>query len=72
MLATFGLVAWVVPMFTAFPPQGRAYVDLGEYTSAFGASRWFGWEFEDSAARVFRIVLMILGVLVAVPEILGL
>ena len=71
MFSTFALVAWILPLAVAFPPQGRASVDLGEYTSAFGASRWFGWEFEESGARITRIVVLVLGVLAAVPEILG-
>ena len=72
ILAVWGLVAWVVPMAVAFPPYGRAHIDMDEYAAAYGASRWYGVEFEGVSTLLIRIVLISCGVLMAVPELLGL
>ena len=72
MFLLLGVGAWIVPAVISLPPRVRARVDLSEYTVAYGASRSFGIDFEDAPARVFRAVLLIVGVLIAVPELLGL
>ncbi len=72
MLAIWGFGAWVLPMTIALPGYGRARVDLDEYASAYASATWFGWEPEGSAAVVMRLVLLACGVMMAVPELLGL
>lgn len=71
MLVTIWFVAWVLPQVVAVPGYGRARVDLSEYSAAYGATRWFGWEPEGAATLVIRTSLMTVGIMTALPEIIG-